>query len=197
MRKRHLCDSAQPHAALPTSRRSYLYLGLCIGSVLCISLGLAACGPPQTSEPNTPQTPNTPETQSATADTSTDSTASSNTTDSETPTPAQAEAKDAKPTTQADRGSQDYNRIIKENRDKFRSCFDSAVATNPGIKGTVTLGWRLDPKGTVKEARVVAEQSDIHIDSFETCMVSALRTLTFPPSTRGLDSTVRYPFDFK
>ena len=97
----------------------------------------------------------------------------------------------------ADRGIKDYQRIISDNRDRFRSCYDAALAKHEGIKGQVTLEWVLDPKGKVKEgAHIDPDASDIQDEFLEKCMVAALRNLSFPPSRRGMESTVRYPFRF-
>ena len=98
----------------------------------------------------------------------------------------------------ADRGIQDYQRIIQEHREKFRSCYDAARAKRDGIKGRVTLVWVLDPKGEIRDgAHIDPKASDFHDQFLEECMVGAVKTLTFPPSRRGMDSTVRYPFDFR
>lgn len=98
----------------------------------------------------------------------------------------------------ADRGIQDYQRIIQEHREKFRSCYDAARAKRDGIKGRVTLVWVLDPKGAIRDgAHIDPKASDFHDEFLEQCMVGAVKTLTFPPSRRGMDSTVRYPFDFR
>ncbi len=97
----------------------------------------------------------------------------------------------------ADRGIKDYQRIIGNHRERFRSCYDAALAKDEGIKGRVTLVWVLDPNGAVREgAHIDPAASDIEDEFLETCLVSALNTLTFPPSKRGMDSSVRYPFQF-
>jgi len=97
----------------------------------------------------------------------------------------------------ADRGIKDYQRIIQENREKFRACYDAARAKHEGIKGRVTLVWVLDPKGTVKDgAHMDAAASDFEDAFLESCLVSKLKTVAFPPSRRGMDSTVTYPFTF-
>jgi len=98
----------------------------------------------------------------------------------------------------ADRGIADYQRIIGENREKFRSCYDASPAKQKGNKGRVTLMWVLDPAGAVKDgASIEQASSDFYCETLETCLVTTLKTLTFPPSTRGMNSSVRYPFDFQ
>jgi len=96
----------------------------------------------------------------------------------------------------ADRGIKDYQAVIGSNRDKFRACYEQALAKHSGIKGRVTLAFVLDPKGNVKEAHIDKDASDIVEPDLETCMVAAIKSLGFPPSRRGMDSNVRYPFTF-
>ncbi len=98
--------------------------------------------------------------------------------------------------TTGDRGIDDYRKIIQDNRDKFRRCYQASLKAHPGIKGNVTLTFVLAPKGEVKEAAIDKGASDITEPDLETCMVSVLKTLAFPPSKRGMESTVRYPFNF-
>lgn len=95
-----------------------------------------------------------------------------------------------------DRGIDDYRTIIQTNRDKFRRCYEVSLKAHPGIKGNVTLKFTLDPAGAVKEALIDKSASDITESDLETCMVSVLKTISFPASKRGMDSTVRYPFNF-
>jgi len=102
----------------------------------------------------------------------------------------------------ADRGIADYQKIIQNDREKFRSCYDAALAKRKDIKGRVTLVWVLDPAGAVRTAddhkpHIDPNASAFYDEFLEACMVGAVKTLTFPPSRRGMDSTVRYPFDFQ
>ena len=98
----------------------------------------------------------------------------------------------------ADRGIDDYRRIIDAHRERFRSCYDTAFSTEPGAKGTITLTWILSPTGAVADgAGIDKNASDFYSESLERCMVAALKSLSFPPSTRKRESTVRYPFGFQ
>ena len=96
----------------------------------------------------------------------------------------------------ADRGIKDYQAVIQSNRDRFRACYEQALAKHSGIKGRVTLVFVLDPKGNVKEGHIDKDSSDIVEQDLETCMVATIKALGFPPSRRGMESNVRYPFTF-
>jgi TonB family protein len=95
----------------------------------------------------------------------------------------------------ADRGLNDYRAIIQNNRDRFRACYEASLGAHPGLKGTAVLRFVLTPDGTVKEA-ALDKTSDLVEPELEKCMVRALKALSFPPSKRGMESTVRYPFTF-
>ena len=56
---------------------------------------------------------------------------------------------------------------------------------------------RLAVDGKVLDAAIDPSASDITLPELEKCMASAVKSLSFPPSKRGKESVVRYPFDFK
>lgn len=108
-----------------------------------------------------------------------------------------AEASPAEPAAPADtRGKEDIQRVVAENRDKVRACYDAALATNPGIKGDLVISFVIDPEGNVKTAETNWSESDLHVPELDTCAVEAVKTFKFPPSSRGLESKVNYPFNF-
>jgi len=187
-----------------------LGLALCLGALACTPSQSTTPDPgaPGPTEPGTtePAAPATPEPE-ATTTPPTDGTAEPASGSVALPPPSASAwntgQSDGQPG-KADRGITDYQRIIQDNREKFRSCYDAALAKQQGIKGRVTLVWVLDPAGAVRQGppdeqkpHLDRSASDFHDDTLEKCMAAALGTLTFPPSKRGMDSTVRYPFDFQ
>jgi protein TonB len=90
----------------------------------------------------------------------------------------------------------DIRAIIAGNRDAFRACYDRSVKTHPGIKGRFTLKFVVSPEGVVKSAENDATKSEIHAPDLDTCAIGVLKGLKFPPSKKGMESTVNYPFDF-
>jgi TonB family protein len=96
-----------------------------------------------------------------------------------------------------DRSLNDIRAIVAGNRDAFRACYDKAAQAHPGIKGTYTLKFVVNPDGTVKSAEADSAKSEIHAAELDACAVAALKALKFPPSKRGMESSVNYPFDFK
>ncbi|HMI82522.1 MAG TPA: AgmX/PglI C-terminal domain-containing protein [Polyangiaceae bacterium] len=118
-------------------------------------------------------------------------------TSSATPGPAAPAASAGKANDGPDRSLNDIRAVVANNRDAFRACYDKAVKAHPGIKGTYTLKFVVNPDGTVKSAEADSTKSEIHAVDLDTCAVGALKSLKFPPSKRGMESSVNYPFDFK
>ena len=113
------------------------------------------------------------------------------------PAPAPAPAASAKAVEGPDRTINDIQTVVASNRDAFRACYDKALKAHPGIKGKYTLKFVVNPDGTVKSAEADATKSDIHASDLDSCAVAALKALKFPPSKRGMESAVNYPFEFK
>jgi TonB family protein len=85
--------------------------------------------------------------------------------------------------------------VVSENRQKIRDCYDAALKNNPDIVGDLVVSFVIDPQGKVKSAEVNWNESDIHVPELDTCAVAAIRTLMFLPSSKGLESSVNYPFN--
>lgn len=88
-------------------------------------------------------------------------------------------------------------RVIRENRQPFRDCYDRSAAKDPNLQGTLTLHFVLDPQGSVKMAELNEPRSTIKDQTVVNCAIGVLRTLHFPASSRGMESVANYPFDFK
>jgi len=86
--------------------------------------------------------------------------------------------------------------VIAANREKMRACYDAALKNNPGIQGDLVVGFVINPDGSVKSAEVNWKESELHVPELDSCAVDVLRSLKFPPSSRGLESKVNYPFNF-
>ncbi|MEY4544036.1 MAG: hypothetical protein RL685_231 [Pseudomonadota bacterium] len=59
------------------------------------------------------------------------------------------------------------------------------------------IGFVINPDGSVKSAEVNTTESELHVPELDSCAVDVLKTLKFPASSRGLESKVNYPFNFK
>jgi TonB family protein len=90
----------------------------------------------------------------------------------------------------------DIRSTIAASRDRFRACYDQALKKHAGIEGKFVLHFVIHPNGSVKAAEVDNAASQIHVDEMGPCAISVLKTLKFPISKKGMESTVNYPFDF-
>lgn len=111
--------------------------------------------------------------------------------------PSAPAAPAAEATTPKDaRGKDEIQRVVADNRDKVRACYDAALKENPGIQGDLVVTFVIDPAGNVKSAEVNWAESELHVPELDTCAVEIVKALKFPASSRGLESKVNYPFNF-
>ena len=87
--------------------------------------------------------------------------------------------------------------VVTRNRASVRRCYEQELAHRPGLRGMLTMRFTLDSKGKVTAATINPERSTIRLPSLTDCAAKALRDMAFPPSSRGFESTVNYPFNFK
>ncbi len=94
------------------------------------------------------------------------------------------------------RTKEEIQRVVSENRDKVRACYDAALKENPGIQGDLVVDFVIDPGGSVKSAEVNWSESELHVPELDKCAAEVVKSLIFPASSRGLESKVSYPFNF-
>ncbi|WP_437783126.1 AgmX/PglI C-terminal domain-containing protein [Sorangium sp. So ce1097] len=103
--------------------------------------------------------------------------------------------------TSADAGSSDRLQplvdAIKARRDGFRCCFDLYARKHPGAQGRITWQLKLKPDGTLDEATIVRDKSDVTAPQIESCMAELARSITWARSPSGKETVLTYPFDFK
>jgi hypothetical protein len=87
-------------------------------------------------------------------------------------------------------------KIINENRPKFKKCYEDVRKKMQDLKGTVVLELTLDADGKIKKSGVNAEESTIKIKTVTDCIVTVAQGLTYPASSKGLDKDFRYEFGF-
>jgi hypothetical protein len=86
--------------------------------------------------------------------------------------------------------------IVKDNRKPVRECFDKAKKDLPDLKGDMVIHFVVDPDGKVKKAELNQERSTIKSPAVVDCSIKIIQGIKFPPSSRGMDTTVNYPFNF-
>jgi hypothetical protein len=85
--------------------------------------------------------------------------------------------------------------IVKENRKPVRECFDKAKKDLPDLKGDMVIHFVVDPEGKVKKADLNQERSTLKSPAVVDCAIKVVMGIKFPASSRGMDSTVNYPFN--
>jgi len=110
---------------------------------------------------------------------------------------AVGKGKPAERTAAETRTTEVIQKIVLDNRKPVRECYDKARKDLPDLKGKMTIKFVLDPDGKVKTAELSMNESDIKSPLVVNCAIDVLKKIKFPPSSRGMDTTVNYPFDFK
>jgi hypothetical protein len=87
--------------------------------------------------------------------------------------------------------------IVKDNRKPVRDCVDKAKKDLPDLKGDMVIHFVIDPEGKVKKAELNQERSNLKAPPVVDCAINVIKGIKFPASSRGMDSTVNYPFNFK
>jgi hypothetical protein len=85
--------------------------------------------------------------------------------------------------------------VVKENRKPVRDCFEKAKKELPDLKGDMVIHFVVDPEGKVKKAELNQERSTLKSPAVVDCSLKVIQALKFPASSRGMDTTVNYPFN--
>jgi hypothetical protein len=84
-------------------------------------------------------------------------------------------------------------RVIEQHLDEITYCYETALISNPSIKGRITMEWKILMSGTVGEVRI--KSSTIKSPEIYGCIKSAIKTWQFPRPV-GNEVVVSYPFIF-
>lgn len=87
-------------------------------------------------------------------------------------------------------------KIIKEQRQPVRDCYDKAQKDLPSLKGDMVIFFVLDPEGKVKKIELNQQASTLKSSAVVDCAIKVIQSLNFPPSSRGMETTVNYPYNF-
>ena len=90
----------------------------------------------------------------------------------------------------------EIQRLVQENRKPVRDCFDKAKKDLPELHGDMVIHFVLDAEGKVKKAELNQERSTMKSPPVVECAINTLKGIKFPPSSRGMDTTVNYPYNF-
>jgi hypothetical protein len=94
------------------------------------------------------------------------------------------------------RGTEDIRVAVMARRDDARACYDRALKDHPGMEGSLTIKWVIDPKGNVTEAEVDPTRTSIHEPAVTKCVIDVIKQIRFPESPKGFETRANYPFNF-
>ncbi len=94
------------------------------------------------------------------------------------------------------RSPEEIRALILTRREESRRCYDEQKKLHPKLEGQVSVGFTIDVKGKVTDVALDSEQTTLTDEKVTTCLVSFIKTFTFPESARGMESKIRYPFVF-
>lgn len=87
-------------------------------------------------------------------------------------------------------------KIFLENRQKVRDCYERARKDQPNLRGDLVVHFVLSARGAVKQVELNRERSTLTEPKVVDCALDVVRGFTFPPSSRHLETTGNYPFNF-
>jgi pyruvate/2-oxoglutarate dehydrogenase complex dihydrolipoamide acyltransferase (E2) component len=170
------------------------FMSLGVGTIAIVSFGFVACGGSNAEAPPAAAAPADPA-PAPVANAAPEPAASSGPPPAAAAMPAADES--AAPAGQEDERSMEViAAVVKANRQKARDCYEKALKQNSGLKGDLVIHFTLKPNGKVKEATLNRERSTITEPSVVNCVIDVIRSLEYPKSSKGFESTINYPFNF-
>jgi TonB family protein len=85
-------------------------------------------------------------------------------------------------------------RIVRAHLNEVRHCYNKGLTKDPGLAGTVTIGFTIDPSGNVSTASV--KDDTVPDEDVGKCVAKAVKRWKFPKPLGGGMVVVRYPFTF-
>ena len=114
-----------------------------------------------------------------------------------------AAASDANPAPAAGDGKPEETRtleviqkIVKDNRKPVRDCYEKARKDLPTLQGDLIIHFVLDPEGKVKTIELNEQRSSLKAPPVVDCAIKVIKGLSFPASSRGMETNVNYPYNF-
>jgi len=87
-------------------------------------------------------------------------------------------------------------KLVMDNRKAARKCYDDARKDQKDLRGDVVVHFVLDPEGKVKLAELNQERSTLKAPVVTDCVLGVIRSIHFPKSSRAMETSTNYPFNF-
>jgi hypothetical protein len=82
--------------------------------------------------------------------------------------------------------------VVTAHRGALQACYTIEASSVPGMRGTVTMHWRVGGPGAVVEASVLS--TTLSNPRVESCLLRQIRSWQFPATDTGAE--VAFPFAF-
>jgi len=109
---------------------------------------------------------------------------------------APAAAASADPKAPETRTMDVIRKLVMDNRKAARKCYEDARKDLKDLKGDVTIHFVLDPEGKVKSAELNQERSTLKSPAVVDCVIGVIKGIQFPKSSRAMETSTNYPFNF-
>jgi hypothetical protein len=86
--------------------------------------------------------------------------------------------------------------LVMDNRKAARKCYEDARKDLKDLQGNVVIHFVLDPEGKVKSADLNQERSTLKSPAVVNCVIGVIKGIQFPKSSRAMETTANYPFNF-
>lgn len=86
--------------------------------------------------------------------------------------------------------------LVMEHRKAARQCYDDARKDDKDLKGDVVIHFVLNPEGKVKSAELNRDRSTLKSPKVVDCVIGVIKSIPFPKSSRAMETTTNYPFNF-
>lgn len=87
-------------------------------------------------------------------------------------------------------------KLVKDNRKPVRECYEKARKDLPSLQGDMIIHFVLDPDGKVKQIELDQGRSTLKAPAVVDCAIKTIKGISFPPSSRGMETSVNYPYNF-
>lgn len=115
-----------------------------------------------------------------------------------TPSSSPAAEPEADPAAPETRTLEVIQKVVAEKRAAVRACYDKAREKNSALPGgDFVVRMVIDPEGVVKSAEQDFDKSTVKSPDLSKCALAEIQTWKFPPSSKGMETKLNYPFNFK
>ena len=96
------------------------------------------------------------------------------------------------PNAQGDLDKAEIRKVVKSSKVKLTNCYEKALVADPSLRGTLQVLFFIKPDGAVASASASGISPEV-----ADCVVTVIKSLTFPKPKGGGGVQVNYPFTMR